>query len=259
MPDTECNAKHGTCSAEFNIRVRRPRSIDTTVDISEPVNPTGQIPIVIPGADGTQHAVFTPVEGGSVKSGSCTFEAPSGAINDNEFIGIAVQTTDDPTQLTPVDDPRFVTHDSQCNLSAVDNAGTNIADYRLRVAGDVCIPLPDEYRSNAFDIRLLSVDNGQTQILATRVIINDPGIPLKLCGKLSTLPNTVAAALPANLAAKIPTPAPDTGNDEITIPDTGPSAIPPMATWFILVLGIALLVFVTTVKLKNHTSRRSRR
>ena len=257
LPDTECNAKHGSCSAEFNIRVRRPRSIDTTVDITEPVNPAGQIPIVIPGADGTQHAVFTPVEGGSVKSGSCTFEAPSGAINDNEFIGIAVQTTDDPTQLTPVDDPRFVTHDSQCNLSAVDNAGTNIADYRLRVAGDVCIPLPDEYRSNAFDIRLLSVDNGQTQILATRVIINDPGIPLKLCGKLSTLPNTVAAALPANLAPKIPTP--ETDSDEITIPDTGPSAIPPMAMWFILVLGIALLVFVTTVKLKNHNFRRSRR
>ena len=257
LPDTECNAKHGTCSAEFNIRVRRPRSIDPAVDVSEPVNPAGQIPIVIPGADGTQHAVFTPVEGGSVKSRSCTFEAPSGAINDNEFIGIAVQTTDDPTQLTPVDDPRFVTQDSQCNLSAVDNAGTNIADYRLRVAGDVCIPVPDEYRSNTFDIRLLSVDNGQTQILATRVIINDPQFPLKLCGKLSTLPNTVFAALPANLAPKIPTPVTDSG--EITTPDTGPSAIPPMATWFILVLGIALLVFVTTVKLKNHNFRRSRR
>ena len=257
LPDTECNAKHGSCSVEFNIRVRRPRSVDPAVDVSEPVNPAGQIPIVIPGADGTQHAVFTPVEGGSVKSGSCTFEAPSGAINDNEFIGIAVQTTDDPTQLTPVDDPRFVTQDSQCDLSAVDNAGTNIADYRLRVPGDVCIPVPDEYRSNAFDIRLLSVDNGQTQILATRVIINDPQIPLKLCGKLSTLPNTVFAALPANLAPKIPTP--EIVGDEVTTPDTGPSAIPPMATWFILVLGIALLVFVTTVKLKNHNFRRSRR
>ena len=256
LPDTECNAKHGSCSAEFNIRVRRPRSVDPAVDVSEPVNPAGQIPIVIPGADGTQHAVFTPVEGGSVKSGSCTFEAPSGAINDNEFIGIAVQTTDDPTQLIPVDDPRFVTQDSQCNLSAIDNAGT-IADYRLRVPGDVCIPVPDEYRSNAFDIRLLSIDNDQTQILATRVIINDPEIPLKLCGKLSTLPNTVFAALPANLAPKIPTP--EIVGDEVTTPDTGPSAIPPMATWFILVLGIALLVFVTTVKLKNHNFRRSRR
>ena len=255
-----CTAKFGDCEVKFTINVRRPRPIDPAVDVSEPVNPTGQIPIVIPGADGTQHAVFTPVEGGNFNSGGCSFEAPSGAINDNEYIGIAIQTITDSDQLSPIDDPRFITQDVQCKLSAVDNAGTTIVNYRLRVAGDVCIPLPDEYRANAFDVRLLSVnDQSQTQILSTRVIINDPEIPLKLCGKLNTIPNTITAALPVNVAAKIPTPAPETDDDSITSPDTGPFTPPPLILLLMLVLGIATLVTVTLATLKNHNIRPSRR
>ena len=258
LPDAYCNAKHGSCSAEFNIRVRRPRPVHPAVDVSEPVNPAGQIPIVISGADGTQHAVFTPVEGGSFKSRSCTFEAPSGAINDNEFIGIAVQTTDDPTQL--ISGRRPALRHPRLSVQSLRSRQRRNKHRRLstpcrRATSASRCPTNTDRTPSTSDCFLLTMAKPKSS--STRVIINDPQFPLKLCGKLSTLPNTVFAALPANLAPKIPTP--EIVGDEVTTPDTGPSAIPPMATWFILVLGIALLVFVTTVKLKNHNFRRSRR
>ena len=255
LSDAYCNGKHGTCSAEITIRVRRPRSADVAVNVSEPVNPPGQIPIAIPAGDGAQHAVFTPVEGGEVTSESCAFVASSGAINDNEYVGIAIQTITEPGQLTPIDDPRFATDDVQCKLSAVDNTGTTIADYRLRVAGDICLPMPDAYRSKPFDARLLAVNrDGQTQILSTSVRINDPKIPLKLCGKLSTLPNVVVAALPAGVAAAIPTPDPSADAEDIAAPDTGSYNIPFHAVLLILFLSAAMITIVSFATIKTKTS-----
>ena len=89
--ETEVEAE-ARCTAVFTMRVLRDRG--SVVETPEPRNPAGNIPVVIPGADGTQHAVFTPKEGGSAVGGSCTFEAPPGAVEDLEYIGIAAEETD---------------------------------------------------------------------------------------------------------------------------------------------------------------------
>ena len=261
QPDETEEDAEARCSATFSIRVLRASTVAPAVDVSEPRNPTGQIPMVIPGADGTQHAVFTPIEGGTVTSEICGFEAPRGAVHDSEYIGVAVETITDAQRRVEIDDPRFLIHDTQCRVSAVDHAGTTITDYQLRVAGDICIPMPDAFRSNVFDARMIAVDaNGDVQILSSWVRINQPDAPLKLCGKSSRIPLIAAAAVPANLAQQLYTPTPIPGpRDEITTPETGPYNLPPQVVWISLLLLGTGIVTVTTVIIARYPRSRMRR
>ena len=98
-----------------------------------PVNPAGQIPVVIPGGDGTQHSVFTPEEGGEAVSpdGSCTLNMPVGAVPNGEYVGAAVSIVEDDLSDHPIS-----RHEADfCAVSLVDSSGDAVDSYLLDDAG----------------------------------------------------------------------------------------------------------------------------
>ena len=231
------------CTAEFWIVVlRSARSVVLPTPV--PVNPPGPIPVVIPGADGTQHSVFTPEEGGDAESpdGACTLRAPVGAVANGELIGVSLQTGD-----VEALDGRYATGDVSCSISAVDSDGDAIASYVLEDPAEVCIPVPPPFRSRIVDVQMASISDGvvKTVFGGTIRIVGNSG-EIELCGEVSELPATVSALLPIGLLPPeaLVTPAPSPVS-----PDTGGYGPRSTAAFVLLLLlagaVVAMAVFVT--------------
>ena len=101
----------------------------------------------------------------------------------------------------------------------------------------VCVPLPDELRTDISELALLTINSdGSLTVLSAQVRISDAGT--MVCGNLSGLPASVAvgsAGAPAAIPTATPEPTPEP-------PDTGGTA-PSSSTlplWSLL-LGIAVL------------------
>ena len=122
-----------------------------------PVNPAGQIPVAIPGGDGTQHSVFTPEEGGEAVSpdGSCTLNVPVGAVPNGEYVGAAVSIVED-----DLSDIRYASRGDFCEVSVVDSSGDAVDSYLLDDPAEMCIPVPQEYRSRIVDVEMAAVEDG---------------------------------------------------------------------------------------------------
>ena len=215
--DDEVEAR---CSAEFSIRVLRsvrPASAPTPV----PVNPAGQIPVVIPGGDGTQHSVFTPEEGGEAVSpdGSCTLNVPVGAVPNGEYVGAAVSVVEG-----EMSDHRFAARGRFCEVSVVDSSGDAVESYLLEDAAEVCMPVPQEFRSRIVDVEMAAVeDGGVARLVGSTIRIVGTSGEIAVCGVVSELPVTVAAVVPARslppeaLVTPVPSPvSPDTGGGGAT-------------------------------------------
>ncbi len=220
------------CSAEFTIIVRRLTPNDTTE--STPVNPSGPIPSVITDYLGTAYSVFTPAEGGDFIGESFLISAEPGSMPNGEFVGIAMASNGTATNAGAIQQ-RYTLKGDAYDIDVVDAAGTRLEDYRLNEAAEVCVPLPPALRSNINDVSLTTFNHdGTLTILTSKVKITPDGIDL--CGRISTLPATVAAGVEGP-PASLPTP---TYQPEILTPDTGGTAPDGETALLLMLIGMAL-------------------
>ena len=233
------------CSAEFAIRVRRPSAAPTPAPA--PINPPGDIPEYLADDAGNQYAVFTPEEGGSFDGQAFSITAQPGAVRNGEIIGIGM-SRNEPASNTGQAHHRYTLVGDSYEILAVDSSGQRVSDYRLASPVQACIPLPDALQSNISDVAIAATDgSGSLTILASSVRITPEGAIL--CGNLSELPATIAAAK-VGAPPDFPTPTP---TSEEELPDTGGSA--PSSSrgmlWMLLIGITAAMIGATVIRARS--------
>lgn len=250
--DGDCVAKledrDTACTAEFVVRVRRaapPQPVEEA-----PVNPPGEIPSLLSDDGGNQYEVFTPVEGGTFDSGEgYSITAPSGAVPNGEFIGVRM-SDDGPASNVGMTHQRYTLGGNMYGVHAVDSSEATVSSYVLDDPANVCVPLPDELRTNISDLALVVINSdGSLTILAANVHIGAAGT--SVCGNLSNLPASVAVGSQGAPAA-IPTATPE---PEPVLPDTGATAPSSNSALWALILGIAIVSLGTLTALSRRRNR----
>ena len=222
------------CSATFEISVRR--SPAAPVDGVAPQNPPGEIPTLLTDDDGNQYEVFTPEGGGTFTGESYTLTAGAGAIPNGEYIGIRV-SDEGSASNAGMTHQRYTLGGNMYSVSAVDASNADITSYALNSAATVCVPLPDELRSNISNLALVAINaDGSLTILSASVRLGSNGT--QVCGNLSGLPASVAVGS-AGAPAPPTTPVPPTATPEA--PDTGGAAPTSNAALWALLLGFAVV------------------
>ena len=236
-PDTETD-READCSAEFEVRVRRPTAAPVPVDTPE--NPPGEIATVLTDGDGNQYEVFTPEGGGTFTGEGYTLSAGAGAIPNGEYIGIRV-SDEGSASNAGMTHQRYTLGGNMYSVSAVDASNADITSYALHSAATVCVPLPDELRSNISNLALVAINaDGSLTILSASVRLGSNGT--QVCGNLSGLPASVAVGS-SGAPAPLPTPVPPTATPEA--PDTGGAAPTSNSALWALLLGFAVVAFST--------------
>ncbi len=241
------------CTAIFDITVMLPSPDEPTP--VPPRNPAGEMPEVIVDEDGTNYEVFTPQDGGEFVIERCTFKIPKGAINDMEVIGVSVTELEEPEDQIYVDDPRFMTDGIQCRISAVDVHGAPLIDYQLLAPGEICMPLPDEFRPNGVDALVGAINPDATlTALSSKIYLAGRTGALQVCGSISTLSATAVVALRAEVAGELlPTPVPTADVADI---DTGASRLSQSRAAALTLLGIVLAALAVAIMI-NRNRRKS--
>ena len=244
----ELEDRDTACTAEFVVRVRRaapPQPVEEA-----PVNPPGEIPSLLSDDGGNQYEVFTPVEGGTFDSGEgYSITAPSGAVPNGEFIGVRM-SDDGPASNVGMTHQRYTLGGNMYGVHAVDSSEATVSSYVLDDPANVCVPLPDELRTNISDLALVVINSdGSLTILAANVHIGAAGT--SVCGNLSNLPASVAVGSQGAPAA-IPTATPE---PEPVLPDTGATAPTSNSALWALILGIAIVSLGTLIALGRRRNR----
>ncbi len=242
LTDHYCTGKHGTCSAEFTIRVLRSSSAEAAVDITEPVNPTGEIPSVLTDDGGKQYEVFTPGDGGRFKGDTVSLLAMPGVVPNGEIIGLRISEGGVASNVGKTHQ-RYNLGGSLYEISAVDASGNSLSSYRLNNALEVCIPLPAELRKNISKLAILA-NNSDDSLTALSATARITSTSLQVCGKISSVPATIAAGSTGAPAA-IPTAVPD-ADDASDLPETGGEA-PWSTTGLIITMLFGLIGLVVGV------------
>ena len=205
------NAKGG-CSATVTIRVRRPAAAPAPAD--PPENPPGEIPAILTDGDGNQYEVFTPEGGGTFTGEGFSLSAGAGAIPNLEYIGIRV-SDEGSASNAGMTHQRYTLGGNMYKVSAVDASSAAISSYELSSAAKVCLPLPDELRTNIADLAIVAINaDGSLTILSTSVRIGSAGADV--CGNISGIPASVAVGsegAPAAIPTATPEPTPEPARD----------------------------------------------
>ena len=228
------------CSAEFKVQVRRP-SVAPDDGIA-PQNPPGEIPTILTDGDGNQYEVFTPEGGGTFTGEGYTLSAGAGAIPNGEYIGVRV-SDEGSASNAGMTHQRYTLGGNMYSVSAVDANNADITSYALNSAATVCVPLPDELRSNISNLALVAINaDGSLTILSASVRLGSNGT--QVCGNLSGLPASVAVGS-SGAPAPLPTAVPPTATPEA--PDTGGTAPTSNVALWALLLGAAIVTFGTFI------------
>ncbi len=235
------------CNAEIEVQVRRPSA--PVADPVPPVNPPGEIPGLIPDADGNQYEVFTPVEGGTFDGGEgYSINVPSGAVPNGEYIGIRM-SDDGAVSNLGMTHQRYTLGGNMYGVHAVDASGAAISSYVLEPPAEVCVPVPASLRTNFSGLSLAAINgDGSLTILAAQVRLDEAGRTM-VCGNLSHLPASVAvgaAGAPDAIPTAMPEPTPEP-------PDTGGTA-PTSSTLLLwtLLLGIAVVTLGSALAISRR-------
>ena len=234
LDDDECV---DSCSATVTVRVRRPAAPPAPAE--PPQNPTGEIPSILADSDGNNYEVFTPEGGGAFEGEGYSIVAEAGDVPNLEYIGVRM-SDEGSASNAGMTHQRYTLGGNMYQISAVDASGTSISSYELRSAATVCLPLPDELRTNISDLAIVAMNaDGTLTILSTSVQIGDAGS--EVCGNLSQLPASVAVGNEGAPAA-IPTATPEPTPERPT-----PAAPPRPRTRASgsLILGTAIVTFGT--------------
>ena len=228
------------CATTFGITVRRSSaSVEPT---PVPVNPAGTIPSILTDPDGNQYEVFTPEGGGTFTGDTSSLKAGPGAVPNGEVVGLRIAEGASASNEGKTYQ-RYSLGGNWYDISAVDAANTSISSYGLNNAVEVCIPLPNELRSNISGLSIVAINADETlTVLSSRVRIStDAGA--KVCGGISSVPATVAVGT-AGSPAPLPTAVPEEVSD---LPDTGGAAPSNDGMIWALILGLAIVISGYTV------------
>lgn len=238
--DCDHDASGGSCMAEFEVQVRRPAPSGMMDE--KPVNPPGDIPSIIADADGNQYDVFTPEDGGTFDSGEgYSIHAAAGAVPNGEFVGVRM-SDDGAASNTGMTHHRYTLGGNAYGVHAVDGSGAAVSSYALNGAADVCVPLPDELRSNISDVALVVINSDDSLTILSGSVRIASGT--MVCGSLSGLPAQVAvgsAGAPAAIPTHTPEPTPEPPVTGGTAPSSSGSIV-----WMLL-LGIAVAALGSTL------------
>ena len=238
----------GTCSTTFDIRVRRPGSIESVV--GTPTNPPGVIPTVLTDDDGNQYEVFTPEEGGTFNGEGFRITATTGIVPNAEYIGVRM-FENGPASNAGMSGHRYTLGGIKYTVAAIDSERNSVASYLLSATVEICIPVPSEMRANISNVEMIATsdDGSQITVLSSSVRV----VPsLSVCGNTSTLPVNVAAGIPGS-PPPMPEPTPD---PEPALPATG-GAGPESNVVLIwaLLMGVALIatgIFAVSRRRRNN-------
>ncbi len=234
---SECVGTASECTATFRITVRRVSEL--TGPDAPPRNPEGEIPAILTDSHGQQYEVFTPEEGGTFMGDGFRISAAPGIVPNGEIVGIRMCISGDASNAG-MSEHRYTLAGARYEVCAVDASGDVVNSYRLDGPAEVCIPLPDQLRSEISNAGLFGIDSSGDLIALTSTVHISPD--LMVCGNLSTLPLSVAAGVPGTPPEPAATlePAPESMEQ---LPPTGGSApsSSSLLIW-IIVFGGALVV-----------------
>ena len=244
----QCYGDFEQCTARFNFVVNRRNVVDPTA--AELVNPDGILPTILTGHDGVAYEVLTPVDGGQYIGDGFSLNAPSGAVQNGEFIGVSMQQGESAANLGQTHQ-RFTIAGSWFAIATVDNTSAPITDYQLNAPVEVCIPLPDRLRTRIDDVAIVAMTSGSESfaVLSSRVRLTSGG-STQLCGNLSALPANIAAAkrgAPDALPTLAPAPT-----DESALPETGGFSSPIWALILVWTVGATLLMVGGTLSRRQR-------
>ena len=250
-PSSGCIGTGLACTATFRITVRRPG--EATGPDAPPRNPDGEIPSILSDSEGGQYQVFTPEEGGTFTGENFSISAVMGIVPNGEIVGLRM-AEDGSASNAGMSHHRYTLSGNQYRISVIDAEGVPISSYNLNSTVAVCIPVPEELRTNISSLEMVNKNsNGTLTVMSSSLRI----IPsLVICGNTSTLPATIAVGTrgtPPPLLEPDPEPAE-------MLPATGGAG--PMSqgiiAWAFLV-GVALIAtgtFATTYRRRRHEGTR---
>ena len=239
VDQSQCFGFQSQCSTEFKITVLRSSAAVAPTPV--PVNPAGTIPSILTDPDGNQYEVFTPEDGGTFTGDTSSLNAGSGAVPNGEIVGLRIAEGASASNEGKTYQ-RYTLGGNWYEISAVDASNTSVSSYGLNDAVEVCIPLPNELRSNISGLSIVAINADETlTVLSSRVRIStDAGA--NVCGGISSVPATVAVGT-AGSPAPLPTAVPEEVSD---LPDTGGAAPPNDGLIWALIIGLVVLVTSTT-------------
>ena len=232
------------CTAEFEIVVRLRRDVDTPTE--EPANPPGPIPTSIFVETRDNCPVFTPEEGGALEMSRYSVSAQPGAVQNGSYIAICLKNSGIATNAG-LTHQRYTLQGDKYDMTVFDSNGNRLSEYQMNTFVEVCLPLPDHLRHQISDVELAIINKNRSQTLLSSTIAF-AGERLRVCGRVSTLPATVAVGV-EGAPDVLPTPTPEPEE-----PDTGGSAPNDLATLVLMILGLAV---VTVGALTLRRTRRS--
>ena len=237
-----CVGTASECTATFRISVRRYSQL--TSPEAPPRNPDGDVPAILTDSDGRQYEVFTPEEGGSFTGEGFSITADPGIVPNHEIIGIRMCESGNASNAG-MSEHRYTLSGNWYQVCAVDGTGKVISNYRLDGPAEVCIPVPDQLRSDIADVGVFGMDSNGDLIGLTSSVRIMPD--LIVCGNLSTLPATLAAGVPGTPPepTATPEPAPEPADRLPPTGGTAPTSSHPLV-WSMLI-GFALLVVSSAV------------
>ena len=220
------------CEAEIMVSVR---ALEATPEpTAVPINPAGEIPLVIVDSDGNKYEVFTPVDGGEFIGDNVSVIADPGAVPNLQIIGIRA-VEDGPASNVGQTDQRMTLEGNYFDVYAVDASGQLLTRYILDDPLEVCIPVPQQLVSELATVAMSSVqDDGSLTVLSSKFRITDSGV--RVCAALGIVSARVSAGYlgsPSALPSPTPLPTPED-------PDTGGNHIPTNAYLLLILLGAAL-------------------
>ena len=228
-----CSGNKVACSAEFAITVRR--SSPSQAPSPTPANPAGQVPSVLADSEGNQCAVFTPEEGGTFDGVDYSVSAPPAAVPNGEVIGVCMAETGPASNLGATHQ-RYTLNGKLYEIAVVDVNGETVSSYRLNTPATACIPLPAELKGDISNVAVLATNPDDSLTVLASTVSIDTSVT-SICGKLSTLPATLAAGrqgAPAAIPAPTPEPTP-------LSPDTGATSPSAVAILWLVLLGTAIV------------------
>ena len=232
------------CTAEFEIVVRLQRDVDSPTE--EPANPPGPIPTSIFVETRDNCPVFTPEEGGALEMSRYSVSAQPGAVQNDSYIAICLKTSGIATNAG-LTHQRYTLQGDKYDMTVFDSNGNRLSEYQMNTFVEVCLPLPQHLRHQISDVELAIINKNRSQTLLSSTIAF-AGERLRVCGRVSTLPATVAVGV-EGAPDVLPSPTPEPEE-----PDTGGSAPNDLATLVLMILGLAV---VTVGALTLRRTRRS--
>ena len=204
-----------------------------------PVNPPGEIPIIVVDADGNAFEVFTPREGGTIVGDGFSFEALPGDVPSAVLVAVRM-SKEGPASNVGMTHHRYTIGGHYYVIDAVDGQGKTLrTPFRFRKPAVACVPLPGEYLANIDTVRLIATDTtGKSQTVLTSTTRLD-GSGLKMCAYIGSVPTTVAVGIEGAPAPLPPTPVVEV--QIVELPVTGGAALPTRSLATVVFAGFVLL------------------